>query len=330
MTFVLGLDQGGSHTWAVVAGADGRLLGQGRAGGACHAAVGMAGAMTEVDRAAREAIRAAGLEPAVVDLILGGLTGVDWPDEYDLLAKNIRGLGLAGQVGVTNDSIIALRGGTAMPYGVILIAGSGGNVAVRSPAGDEYHYGYYHDAAYQGGGALVEHAFTAIFRANSFRAQPTLLTDLFCARLGFPSVDALARAYFDGRLREAALLAPLVFSASEQGDPAAQEIVRFVSHGYAEMARAALLHFRMQELEVDVVLSGGVFKSPSRLLRETILTEVRQEIPLARLVEARYEPVVGAALLGLERLGVNTTGREFCRTLDESARELGLLREVPE
>jgi N-acetylglucosamine kinase-like BadF-type ATPase len=329
MTLVLGLDQGGSHTWAVAASGDGRLLGLGRAGGACHASVGMARAMAEVERAAREVMRIVIMQPDDIDLLLGGLTGVDWTDEYTLLAANIRGLGLAQRVEVTNDSIIALRGGTSKPYGAILIAGSGGNVAVRSPAGEEYHYGYYHDAAYQGGGALVQHAFTAIFRAHSFRAQPTLLADLFCTHLGLSSIEALARVYFEGKLQDAALMAPLVFSACERGDQAAVEIVRFFAQGYAEMARAALLRYGMQDLDVELVLSGGVFKSPSRLLRETILVDVRRSVPQARLVEARYEPVVGAALLGLECLGIDTSAPEFCRRLDESARALGLLRGVP-
>lgn len=323
---VLGLDQGGSHTWAAAVNADGLVLGLGQAGGACHASDGMARAMAEAERAGRAALAAAGAQET--DLLLAGMTGADWPDEYDMLARSLSGLGLAGRVVVTNDSLIALRGGTSRAYGVILIAGSGGNVAARSPAGEEFHFGYYHDPEYQGGGALARLAMTAIFRANSLRGGPTLLADLFCARLGFAGVDELARAYFDGRVEVDARLAPLVFEACGRGDPAAQQIVRAFALGYAEMARAVLRRFGMADLEVEVVLSGGVFKTSDRLLRETLLAEVQREAPLACLIEARYEPVVGAALLGLERLGIDTGAETFRRRLDESARALGLIRGV--
>jgi len=94
------------------------------------------------------------------------------------------------------------------------------------------------------------------------------------------------------------------------------------------MARAVLRRYGMAHLDVEIVLSGGVFKTTDRLLRDTLLADVRREAPLARLVEARYEPVVGAALLGLERLGADTGTEAFRRRLDESARALGLLRGV--
>jgi hypothetical protein len=106
----------------------------------------------------------------------------------------------------------------------------------------------------------------------------------------------------------------------------AEKIVSHWALGYAEMVRAALLQFGMQNLEVDVVLSGGVFKARCPLVRQTILKNLRHFIPQVRLVEARYEPVVGAVLLGLERLGADTTGMEFTRNLDESAGGLGLVR----
>jgi N-acetylglucosamine kinase-like BadF-type ATPase len=328
MMIVLGIDQGGSHTWAAIGGVDGRLLALGSGGGASHAGVGMERAMAEVDRAARIALRIANIEPRQLSLIFGGLTGADWPDEYLLLRENIQALDLCQHVEVTNDSIIALRGGTSKPYGAVLIAGSGGNVAVRSPAGEEFHYGYFHDAAYQGGGALAEHAFTAICRAHSFRAKPTLLADLFCAHYGLKSLDALTRAHFDGRLKEGAELAPLVFEACRQGDSTAAEIICRFAEGYAEMARALLERYGMQQLDVEMVLSGGVFKSTCVLLRETLLSEVRRSVPLVRLVDARYEPVVGAVLLGLERLGIDTSTPEFQTHLDESAHSLGLVRKI--
>jgi N-acetylglucosamine kinase-like BadF-type ATPase len=325
MKALLGIDQGGSHTWALACDDTGRLLGLGKAPGACHAIQGLDYAMQCVREAAWAALSDAKLQGNPLDLIYAGMTGADWPDEYNQLANAIAALGLSPNVHVTNDSLIALRGGTSQPYGVILVAGSGGNVALRSPRGDEFHYGYFHDGEYQGGGALASAALTAVFRAHTFREMPTLLSEMLCTHFGLESVQALCRAHFEGRLDDGAVLAPLVFMACERGDAVAAKLVRHFGHGYAEMASAALLHFGMADLEVEIVLSGGVFKSQSWLLRETILAEIQIAVPRARLVEARYEPVVGAVLSGLEKLGVGLDGRVLER-IESGSLALGLLR----
>ena len=144
MGYVLGIDQGSTHTWAAVCNPQGRILGVGRTFGACHAFDGMSRAMTAVQEAATVALNQAGVPAAEVSILIGGLTGADWPDEYDLLKTNVLSLGLCQNVQIKNDSIIALRGGTSANYGVIVIAGSGGNCAIRSPGGEELIYHYCH------------------------------------------------------------------------------------------------------------------------------------------------------------------------------------------
>jgi hypothetical protein len=61
-------------------------------------------------------------------------------------------------------------------------------------------------------------------------------------------------------------------------------------------------------------------------LIDALAGQLRLGAPHARLINARYEPVVGAALLGLESLGVpNTPGLR--ENIEQSASRLGLLRE---
>jgi N-acetylglucosamine kinase-like BadF-type ATPase len=329
MSVILGIDQGGTHTRAVVAGLDGSLLGVGVSRGAYHLFDGLDCAMQATREAALAALEAAGCRAGDVLSIVGGYTGADWPDEYELLANAIRGLELCPAVQVTNDTLIALRGGTERSYGAILIAGTGANCAVRAPDGREFIYCYYHEDSLQGGGALGGQALDWIFRAQTGLVPPTSLTGRVLAKYQLDSVDRLMRDQIEDRLpggQEGLKdLAPIVFEEAYAGDFAAASILRAYGEGSAALVTNALRRFDMLKLDVEVVLSGIVFKGVGPLLVDCLTAAIHMSAPRARLVNARYEPVVGAALLGLEKQGVRISGPTQAN-LERTAVALGLIR----
>ena len=97
----------------------------------------MARAMAAVAEAAGQACAEAGIAPGTVTAAAGGLTGVDWPDEADLVRKALADTLLipAERIQVVNDCLIALRAATSSPAGCILCAGTGLNCAVRDGRG---------------------------------------------------------------------------------------------------------------------------------------------------------------------------------------------------
>ncbi|RPI81764.1 MAG: hypothetical protein EHM41_19935, partial [Chloroflexi bacterium] len=304
--FILGIDQGSTHTRAVICDSAGVILGLGKTFGACHSIDGMERAMKAVAEAAQMAREAAKVDSNQIELLFGGLTGADWRDEYDLLTENLEMLQLANQVRVVNDSIIALRGGTQASYGAILIAGTGANCAILSPSGESYIYHYYVDDYLQGGTGLGRSALWTIYRAETGREVQTKLTEAVLEALEFASVDELLRAQAERRLPHDRVkeLAPLIFRLAKEGDFAAQKIIRAFGVGLAELVTAGFRRFSMREIDVEVVLSGSIFKGPGTLLQDTIQAEIQRDAPHARLVNSRYEPVVGAMILGLEACGV--------------------------
>jgi N-acetylglucosamine kinase-like BadF-type ATPase len=327
MTYVLGIDQGHSGTRAALSNGEGRILAVGRAKGACHSVHGMDVAMGAIRQAAQFALDQAEVRADDLSIIFCGLTGADWPDEYDLLRTHLLGLALCENVHVKNDSIIALRGGSAANYGAIVIAGTGGNCAVRSPRGEEFIYHFYHDRDLQGGIALGERALRAIYRVETGREQATSLTERVLGMFEMANVDELLRADIEGRIGmdEAKEIAPLVFQASCQGDRVASGIIRTFSEGLAELVTAGLARFDMTGLDVEVVLSGSIFKGPGRLVEEVLAANIHMVAPRARLVSSRYEPVVGAVLLGLEELDIRVD-RHVEDNIETSSRELDLIR----
>jgi len=327
MKHVLGIDQGSTHTRAALCDLHGNIVGVGKSYGACHAYDGMDKAMSAVKSASEAALEQAGLTPTAIGVLFDGCTGADWPDEYGLLENALLSLGLCSNVHVANDAIIALRGGTEARYGAILIAGSGGGCAIISPGGEKFIYQYYHDDDLQGGGALGRRALNLIYRAETGREPATRLTGLVLAKFGLPNVDALLRADAEHRLPadEIRHIAPLIFQAACQGDHVACKILRAFGEGMAELVTAGLMRFNMTGLDVDVVLSGSIFKGQGSLLPEVIAANIHMIAPKARLVNARYEPVVGALLLGLEEVGVKVD-EQIRRNIEDSSQELNLVR----
>ena len=120
-------------------------------------------------------------------------------------------------------------------------------------------------------------------------------------------------------------LAPLIFEEARKGDEAAINIVTYFGVGCAELLVNGIKRLEMIDLEVEIVLSGGVFKAKSPLLREILNREVKKDVPGAKFIEARYEPVVGAALLALDQQGIEMDAKTRSN-IDVTAGQLLLLR----
>lgn len=327
MRFILGVDQGYSQTRAAVCDTNGNILSVGKAYGACHSVHGMTKAMNAIKEASETALGQAGIQAEDIAILFCGLTCADWPDEYDLLEANVLSLGLCENVRIKNDSVVALRGGTEANYGATVIAGTGGNCAILSPGGEEFIYHCYHDEDLQGGIALGRRALKAIYRAETGREPATLLTSRVLDMFGLANVDTLLRVDVEHRLPLDRIkdIAPLVLQAAYEGDYVSCQIIKAFGEGLAEMVVTGLRRFEMTKMDVEVVLSGGIFKGPGMLVEEVIIASIHMAAPKARLVNARYEPVVGAVLLGLEESGVKVDNR-VKRNVEKTSKRLALVR----
>jgi hypothetical protein len=140
-------------------------------------------------------------------------------------------------------------------------------------------------------------------------------------------VVELMRADVEDRLPAAERLdlALTLFEEDLSGDAIAGQIIDSFAQGYAAATVAWLRRFEMTGLELDVVLSGSIFKAHTPRLVETVAAGIHAAVPRARLVNAHYEPVVGAVLLGLEEMGI-AISPAIQANLEVSASRLGLIR----
>jgi N-acetylglucosamine kinase-like BadF-type ATPase len=105
------------------------------------------------------------------------------------------------------------------------------------------------------------------------------------------------------RRDEVASLCPVVVAAAQQGDLAAQGILREGGIELARLALAVIHGLEMVDEDIIVVPFGGVFRS-GQWVMQPFLEALRAGAPRAKVQQAPFEPVVGAVLLALQGIGV--------------------------
>lgn len=303
MRYVLGIDQGGSKTHAVVTDETGCLLGMGKSYGACHSSSSLEYALRAIVQASDVALKQAGICREDVTTLVGGLTGIDWDYEAELLENGIRTYFPGTDIQVVNDCIIAMRAGTRKSQCGILCAGSGLNCAVQSGE-DCFVYGFYIPDEYQGGSSLGKKAVQAVFDSYVGLERDTSLTGRLLACFQAKTVDELLYMQVKNQISaEAYLKVPMILAnEAEAGDSVAADIwIQYGKH-IVKYLTARAKKMGLKDKEIDIVLSGSIFKCKFRKFQMTVREEILSKIPDANIIEAEFEPVVGAAVMGLKRI----------------------------
>jgi N-acetylglucosamine kinase-like BadF-type ATPase len=299
----LGVDAGNSKTVALVATADGTVLGWGRAGvGDIYGGYGADRAAEQVCAAVRQALAAACAEPRNVQRAAFRLAGVDWPEDeqfwHSTIATKLEGL---GSWSVKNDGFALLPYTGPTRTGVSVIIGTGPAIAARGPRGKEFSPSFWIQDPL-GATGLGSAGFRSVIRSHLGLQPPTDMTAGFLDVFGEPGVPALLKAftrYSDPRPRGTLGRASrTVLRAAAAGDPAASQIVVGQAGAVAEYARVAAqaVDFDPDEDELGVVLGGSVIGSEHGVFREATISALATRLPRAHLTEVPGPPVEGALL----------------------------------
>ncbi len=303
MDYVLGIDQGGSKTHAVIADETGKILGMGKSYGACHSSSSIEYAIGAVMEASEEAFKQCGLLRDDVTTIVGGLTGIDWDYEAELLENSIREYFPKADIKVVNDCIIAMRAASRRNYCGILCAGSGLNCAVQKD--DEcFVYGFYIPDEYQGGWSLGKKALQAVFDSEMGLLEKTSLTGQLLKYFHTKTVDELLYRRVKGKISSKEYLAlPMILEEeAKRGDKVATDIWLDFGRTIVNFLAVRIKKMGIINKKVDIVLSGSIFKCQLEEFRTTIREEILKKMPNANIIESKYEPIIGAVLMGLQRL----------------------------
>jgi len=306
---LLAADVGNSKTDLALVRADGMLLAAVRGPTASHQAVGLDAGGDALDVLVARARAAAGLDRAArsaADLAVVCAAGADFPDEERRLARLYERRGIAVRAIVRNDTHAALRAGTDAGWGVAVVCGAGINCLGLAPDGREARFPALGPISgdWGGGHAIGLEALSAAVRARDGRGPRTALEQLVPARFGLRRPVDVTLAIYRGHLDEDRLLdlAPDVFAAADEGDGVARAILVRLADEVVAMAAAALRRLHLLRRRPSVVLAGGIFRADDASFHDRIRDGVARIAPGARIVRLDAPPVLGAALLALDRI----------------------------
>lgn len=305
---ILAVDGGNSKTDVALVGSDGRLLAALRGPTTSHQQVGLTEGADRMATLVREVRRlggvADGAAPATVAVY--ALAGADTPADDRRLTLVLDARGLARENIVLNDAFAPIRAGSEAGWGVALICGSGMNAAGIAPDGRRARLAALGGISgdWGGGGDIGLAALGAAVRARDGRGPRTRLEGVVPAHFGLTRPIDLTRAIEAGtvpqsRLRE---LSPAVFRTAEDGDAVARSIVDRLADELVAMAEAIIRRLSLTRRSPTVVLAGGVFAARDAAFETRIGEGIRAVASGADVLRSGALPVLGAALLGLDRL----------------------------
>ncbi len=313
MRYYLGVDGGGTKTYALITDEDGRIVGKGVGGNGNHQIDGDTARMS-IELAVEQALQQAELTREEIAYAYFGLAGADRETDYRILNPMIASLGLP-RFQVNCDTMIAMRAGTDRPYGVVLICGTGTNCAGVNEQGEFLQCGgfSYKYGDFGGGGSLSIEAFRTVIRAWDGREEQTLLTQLVLDELGYQTTEEMFHDFLDHAKPVPAELTKLLFNAADQGDTPAQTILRKQGEELGKAARAVIRQLNMGDSSFDVVLAGSVVtRGSGNHIDPYVEAYVKEAAPQANLAKLGIEPVAGAVWLAMEAdgAGVSSGARE--------------------
>ncbi|HEV2374722.1 MAG TPA: BadF/BadG/BcrA/BcrD ATPase family protein [Streptosporangiaceae bacterium] len=322
---VIAVDAGNSKTDLALVARDGRLLASVRGAG-MPGDTALADKMELLADLVSQAQRQAGLSGSpVAEHICACVANVDLPEEEEEFVAAVEKHAWSNSLAVVNDTFAVLRAGYAPggatppgagePYwGVAVTCGAGINCVGVAPDGRTTRFlaiGYI-SGDWGGGSGIGRAAQWWAIRDEDGRGPRTALREAVAAHFGLPTVYDVAVALHQHRISEDSLLdlAPVVMSLAAEGDQVAARIVQRQAEEVVAMALAAMRRLGIADLATPVILGGGLLTARDPLLEAGITAGLAAGAPDAVAHVVGVPPIAGAALLGLDHLGVGLAAQQ--------------------
>ncbi len=318
---VLAVDGGNSKTDLALLGPDGAVLALVRGPLSSPHHLGVEGSLSVLAGLLQSAQEDAGINGEVADVAELLMAGVDFPAEEETLREVVTKRGWARSVHVGNDTFAVLRAGTERGWGVAVTCGAGINCVGVAPDGRHARFPALGAITGDWGGGydLGLAAVSAAARSEDGRGPRTTLESAVPGHFGLATPTELAEAIHVGTIEQRRVieLAPLVL-AEATADTVASEIVQRLVSEVVALVRVALTRLDLKDQPVEVLLGGGVLQDVDGDLLDAIDAGLRESAPHVHVRPTASPAIVGAALLGLDQLGLDGQAQSRAR------RELGI------
>lgn len=205
---------------------------------------------------------------------------------------------VGGELVIVGDVIIALDAAFQGGSGVLALAGTGSNVAGRTPRGQLVSAGGWGPSlADQGSGHRIGHeALRAIFLARD-EDRPTLLLDAILNFWTLSSLESLIEYANHNPPPDFSRLCPLVLECARQGDSVAKAVLNRQGEELAHLVCLVIRKIRLAAGDHSdaprLAFAGSILQNIPPV-RDTLVASVRQICPDLEALDGVVDPLEGA------------------------------------
>lgn len=300
MSFVLGIDAGGTKTVCFLADAAGTIIAESRGPGANLQASGELHVEKVLHDLMEEALGDRDIVPAAICL---GIAGVDRPDDSAIVRGIMRRIGYKTRTLIVNDALVALEAGAPAQAGVVIISGTGSISYGRNKENQGARAGGWgHVLGDEGSGFWIGRAaLRAVLREADHRGSRTALTPLLLGHFKVAAAQNLIHEVYQNKLQPSAIgaLAGCVQTAFREGDPTATEILHGAADELEALGLAVARRLEMMHEPFPFIFAGGILRSMP-WLREELERRLTLAMPACTVRLLDREPAAGAVSLALQ------------------------------
>ncbi len=315
MSYVLGIDGGGSKTVCVLMDDSCQVLGRGEAGSSNYQSIGIEATLQSIQSAIHNAVEAVIITNTVnIDAICLGLAGVGRATDIEVVKGLVRELQnnkylpinwtlQPANIVICNDALIALVGGIGHNVGIVVAAGTGSIVFGRNHQGDTKRVGGWGYILGDEGSAykIAIAAMNTALKSYDGREISTSLIEDFKQHLDLKSIEDLIEVIYRRELgvKQIAALAPVVDFAAASGDIVANIIIDDAVKELVKATSTVIDAIFTADSVLEIVTTGSVWRGRCNI-HERFTASLLKKFPNVKVIFARYEPAYGAGLLALQ------------------------------
>jgi N-acetylglucosamine kinase-like BadF-type ATPase len=314
MSYVLGIDGGGSKTVCALMDDSCQVLGRAEAGPSNYQSIDIEATLQSIQSAINNAVEAAIITNTLkINAICLGLAGIGRATDIEVvkgLVKELQNKKLPiswalqpANIVICNDALIALVGGIGQPVGVVVAAGTGSIVFGRNHQGDTKRVGGWGYILGDEGSAykIAIAGMNAALKSYDGREMSTSLVEGFKQHLGLESIEDLIKLIYrrGWGVKQIAALAPVVDFAAASGDIVANIIIDDAVKELVKATSTVIDAIFAADSVLEVVTTGSVWRGRCKI-HERFATSLVNKFPEVKVIFPRYEPAYGAGLLALQ------------------------------
>ena len=308
--YFIGMDGGGTKTFAIIANERGEVLGEHVGGPANFQIIGVEKAAETIFSLIRSCCDSANCSAKEISSVTCGLSGAGRIGDQERMADALKKFASKKKlrlrrVIVESDARIALEGAFKGGEGIILIAGTGSIAFGKDAKGKVCRVGGWgRILGDEGSGYFIgKSGLTAVTHHLDGRGESTKLTKMVSKKFGLTDQTAIINAVYKNGF-DVASVAPLVLEAASKNDHVCLLIIEQAAvllADHVKIAAKKILASSKSKVrsKVKVAFIGGLIANDT-LLSNLLSRCIISNIPSVEIIRPMASPAYGAVVMAMQ------------------------------